>query len=124
MVGTWPIWSPQQKTVISENSQVADQPVPNVVHFALDQAVLSQDTINVLNQIVNFLTAHPAYTLTLYGFTNQQANEQYNLKLSLRRAQAVSQYLTQQGVALNRIATEAKGKTQLIKNENPYHTNG
>lgn len=29
------------KTVISENSQVADQPVPNVVHFALDQAVLS-----------------------------------------------------------------------------------
>ncbi|EKP48949.1 ompA family protein [Acinetobacter baumannii 83444] len=42
----------------------------------------------------------------------------------MRRAQAVSQYLTQQGVALNRIATEAKGKTQLIKNENPYHTNG
>ena len=124
VVGTWPIWSPQQKTVISENSQVADQPVPNVVHFALDQAVLSQDSINVLNQIVNFLTAHPAYTLTLYGFTDQQANEQYNLKLSLRRAQAVSQYLTQQGVALNRIATEAKGKTQLIKNENPYHTNG
>jgi len=41
VVGTWPIWSPQQKTVISENSQVADQPVPNVVHFALDQAVLS-----------------------------------------------------------------------------------
>ncbi|AXU43839.1 MULTISPECIES: OmpA family protein [Acinetobacter] len=78
----------------------------------------------MLNQIVNFLTSHPAYTLTLYGFTNQQANEQYNLKLSLRRAQAVSQYLTQQGVALNRIATEAKGKTQLIKNENPYHTNG
>jgi hypothetical protein len=30
-----------KKTVISENSQVADQPVPNVVHFALDQAVLS-----------------------------------------------------------------------------------
>ncbi|MGQ0515822.1 OmpA family protein [Bacillus sp. D-CC] len=43
--------------------------------------------------------SHPAYTLTLYGFTNQQANEQYNLKLSLRRAQAVSQYLTQQGVS-------------------------
>ena len=41
-----------------------------------------------------------------------------NLKLSLRRAQAVSQYLTQHGVALNRIATEAKGKTQLIENEN------
>ena len=72
----------------------------------------------MLNQIVSFLTAHPTYTLTLYGFTDQQANEQYNLKLSLRRAQAVSQYLTQQGVALNRIATEAKGKTQLIENEN------
>jgi len=79
---------------------------------------LSKESIDVLNQVVTFLKDNPTYTLTLYGFTDARASEQYNLKLSMRRAQSVLAYLQQQGIHLDRVAVEAKGKNQTINDEN------
>ncbi len=84
----------------------------------IDQSNLSKESIDVLNQVVTFLKDNPTYTLTLYGFTDARASEQYNLKLSMRRAQSVLAYLQQQGIHLDRVAVEAKGKNQTINDEN------
>lgn len=116
VVGSWPIWAPQQKVAVPE-VVVQQSVIPNVVHFALDQSVLSAQSITVLNQIAAFLQLHPSYTLTLYGFTDARASEQYNLKLSMQRARRVLTFLQQQGIDLSRIAVEAKGKTQIIQDQ-------
>ncbi|ESK56470.1 OmpA family protein [Acinetobacter tjernbergiae] len=115
--GQWPIWSPEQK-VVPQPLPIIQSNVPNVVHFALDQSNLSKESIDVLNQVVAFLKENPTYTLTLYGFTDARASEQYNLKLSMRRAKSVLAYLQQQGIHLDRVAVEAKGKKQTIDDEN------
>ncbi|AZM38477.1 OmpA family protein [Acinetobacter baumannii] len=116
--GKWPIWSPEQKVVTEPLVAKIPSNAPNVVHFALDQSNLSKESIDVLNQVVTFLKDNPTYTLTLYGFTDARASEQYNLKLSMRRAQSVLAYLQQQGIHLDRVAVEAKGKNQTINDEN------
>jgi outer membrane protein OmpA-like peptidoglycan-associated protein len=109
----WPIWSPAQPEVVVEKTP--ETPViPNLVHFSLDQSDLSIDSQKILSQIAIFLSTHPDYTVTLYGYTDGRASAQYNLALSARRADAVESYLNDHGVAKTRIATIANGKTQIV----------
>jgi OOP family OmpA-OmpF porin len=48
------------------------------------------------------------------GHTDSIGTAAYNLKLSLRRANAVKAYLVSKGIEANRIYTEGKGKSQPI----------
>ena len=48
------------------------------------------------------------------GHTDSIGSDAYNLKLSVRRAEAVKAYLVSKGIEPNRIYTEGKGKAQPI----------
>jgi outer membrane protein OmpA-like peptidoglycan-associated protein len=123
VVGKWPIWSPEPikpdpAPILVAKSLAIEEPVPNVVHFALDKSDLSASSKDVLNRVAVFLNEHPNHAVTLYGFTDSRASVAYNLALSKRRANAVSDYLVAHGVALSRIAQEAKGKVEVIADNN------
>ncbi|MEC7120019.1 MAG: OmpA family protein [Pseudomonadota bacterium] len=125
--GDWPIpvpaWHvpvvpvPQPQPEVDIRAELIK--VPNNVHFALDKHFLSAESKAVLDQIVSVLKQYPDVSVTLYGYTDSRASVAYNLALSERRARSVEQYLVAQGIDLNRIAREAKGKTQLLTDQNP-----
>lgn len=48
------------------------------------------------------------------GHTDSMGTDQYNDKLSLRRAEAVKAYLLSKGVEANRVYTEGKGEKQPV----------
>ena len=109
----WPILSTTSAEV-EKVTPIQALNVENVVHFALDQAALNAEGKAVLNEIVRVLHVHPELNITLMGHTDLRASAAYNLRLSQRRIDTVRNYLVAQGITVDRIAEQAKGKTQLI----------
>jgi outer membrane protein OmpA-like peptidoglycan-associated protein len=52
--------------------------------------------------------------LQIQGHTDQRGNEDYNMKLSERRAKAVMDYLIKRGVEVDRMDSEWMGKTKPV----------
>jgi len=48
------------------------------------------------------------------GHTDSVGSEEYNQALSLRRAQAVKNWLVQKGIAANRMKTVGKGENEPV----------
>lgn len=120
--GSWPLPVPAWNVPVIAIAQPTPEvvihaeliTVPTNVHFALDKHYLTNESKAVLDQIITVLRQYPEMSVTLYGYTDQRASVAYNLALSQRRATSVEQYLVDQDIDLNRIAREAKGKTQLL----------
>ena len=49
------------------------------------------------------------------GHADRLGPEPYNLNLSLRRAEAVKQYLSEKGISPRRIQLQAKGEAEPVK---------
>jgi len=76
-----------------------------VIHvpFGFDRADLEVGAEAALGSIVKELREHPTMTIDLEGTTDTVGNRDYNLRLSQRRVEAVSRWLTAKGVDRNRI---------------------
>lgn len=121
VVGTWPITALATADVqavtspsLGVDEQAESEVLPNVVHFAVDQATLSDASQQILTDIANILLKNTDYSLTLYGHTDARGSAAYNLALGQRRAQAVESFLIAHGVKSDRIATVAAGEKQVI----------
>ena len=83
-----------------------------VIHvpFGFDRADLEVGAEAALGSIVKELREHPTMTIDLEGTTDTVGNRDYNLRLSQRRVEAVSRWLTAKGVDRNRIVgTKGRG---------------
>lgn len=84
--------------------------LPKYVYFALDSDELNQAARRKLDDVVHFMRTWPEVTILLEGHADMLANAFYNLGLSARRAQAVSNYLQLSGVPPQRVGTRAFGE--------------
>lgn len=92
------------------------------VNFHTDSAELTPESIEILNQVANTLTANPEIKLEVAGHTDSDADDAYNLKLSQSRAETVVKYLTDHGVTAANMTAKGYGETQpLLANDTPAH---
>lgn len=82
------------------------------VHFAYDRAVISTATAPVLDRIASVLRANAGLSITIEGHADERGGDNYNLRLSQRRADAVRAYLAAAGVERARMKTVAYGKSR------------
>ncbi|MGA8882288.1 MAG: OmpA family protein [Acinetobacter sp.] len=126
-----PAWHPEQQPALQQlNGQgcagvnlefwpltadpaTAGVRLKNVVHFAFDRADLSRESQKVLDQFIAVFAQYPKMQVTLLGYTDKRATQKYNLELAQRRIQSVQDYLAAQGIAAQRIQSEAKGAADL-----------
>ena len=82
------------------------------IHFDFNSyEILSEDT-TALNEIAELLKLFFDAKLKLIGHTDDVGSDEYNIDLSLHRAQSVSDYLQDCGIDKKRITIEGKGKRQ------------
>ena len=110
----------QQLNLILETRETARGLIINLsdVLFDVDKATLKPGAREKLARIAGILASHPDLTIEIEGHTDSTGSEEYNQRLSERRADSVHAYLSQQGIARAVVATVGYGKTR------PVATNG
>ena len=85
--------------------------LPNV-QFYTDQAVLLPSSSKELVTVAEYMVNNPEATAEIYGHTDSVGNDQHNMELSQRRAEAVKSFLVSLGVEPNRINAIGFGETR------------
>jgi outer membrane protein OmpA-like peptidoglycan-associated protein len=81
------------------------------IYFDFDKSTLRPVHKTELERLVLLLQRMGSLNLQIEGHTDQRGNEEYNMKLSERRAKAVMDYLIKRGVETDRMSSEWLGKT-------------
>ncbi len=82
------------------------------VSFDYDSAALKPSFYPSLEKIATVIREHEQTAVEIVGHTDSRGSEAYNQRLSEKRAEAVAQYLIQQGVSPSRITTSGRGESE------------
>ena len=79
--------------------------------FAYARSDLGANSEASLQKLVNILNEYPDTNIEVQGHTDSKGSDNYNQGLSERRANAVSSYLRNKGIASSRLTTKGYGET-------------
>ncbi|MBO7346940.1 MAG: OmpA family protein [Bacteroidaceae bacterium] len=82
------------------------------VFYAFDSAELTENSTQALDSLVTLLNENPNVTIELSAHCDYRGPEEYNLKLSQRRAESVVRYLIEHGIDDKRLSPVGYGKTR------------
>ena len=68
------------------------------VHFDFDKSTLKPEAQIILKRNIQLLKDNPKAQVRIAGYTSASGTEEYNQKLSERRAKAVEEYLINEGI--------------------------
>jgi outer membrane protein OmpA-like peptidoglycan-associated protein len=80
------------------------------INFAFDKSNISDAAAQTLADNVETLNNAPAFRVRVDAYTDHVGGDQYNLRLSLRRAAAVVEFYTSNGISEDRIESRGLGK--------------
>jgi OOP family OmpA-OmpF porin len=96
------------------------KPVPQKINFSadalfdFDKSELKPKGKAMLDDLANVLNGANYEVILAIGHTDRIGSVKYNQKLSIKRAEAVKQYLVTKGIAANRVYADGKGKSQPV----------
>lgn len=101
---------------------VAPEPPPAVppklvlygVNFDFDKSTLRPEDIVIIDRDVASLDNWGNVNIEVAGHTDSRGSDEYNIKLSQRRAEAVRDYLIDKGIASGRLSARGYGESQPI----------
>ncbi len=115
----------QPVPVVQPASEAKVLPVPREiqlapVYFSFDNFQLTDDGRKQLDKVYQLLADYPSVSVKLIGHADARGPAEYNVKLSEKRAAAVMQYLTDKGIADNRLEVIGLGEKNFAAiNSNP-----
>ena len=87
------------------------------IFYDFDKATLRPESATALNELVKLLNENPNVTIELSAHTDYKGSDQYNERLSQRRAESVVNYLIEHGIAADRLTPKGygEGKPKTVK---------
>lgn len=82
------------------------------INFQFDKSFIEPKYKDELDKIAGYLKRNSGYSIIIYGHTDNAGTKEYNLSLSLDRAEAVNQSLISRGIQKNRIKIVGKGESE------------
>jgi outer membrane protein OmpA-like peptidoglycan-associated protein len=84
------------------------------VHFDFDKSAIRPDAEPILDEGADMLKQNANVTIEVNGYCDIIGTEEYNMKLSRRRAAAVVKYLGGKGIPVDRLEPHGYGKTNFV----------
>jgi outer membrane protein OmpA-like peptidoglycan-associated protein len=84
------------------------------IFFDTDKFVLKTESKVELDKLIAFMKANPNLVIEVSGHTDNTGVKQKNVDLSLNRAKAVVDYLTQNGIAAEKLTAKGYADGQPI----------
>lgn len=83
----------------------------NNIFFDFDKTTLRPESIPQLDRVVKFMRDNPTVSVEIGGHTDSKGSDEYNINLSQGRAEAVVNYVIEQGVDFSRIIAKGYGES-------------
>lgn len=84
------------------------------IYYDLDKFDLRPESKLVLDSLVKILNQNPSITIEIASHTDSRSDEQYNLKLSQKRAESCVDYLLSKGIEKKRLTAVGYGESRLM----------
>lgn len=88
------------------------------IKFDVNKAVLKPESITVIKEIYKYLVQNSNIKLEIDGHTDSDGSDDFNLKLSQQRADAVKNQLVSMGINESRLKTKGFGESNPIDKKN------
>lgn len=82
------------------------------VYFGVNEDFINADSRKSLDKLIKILLDYPKTNLIIEGHTDSSGSATYNMDLSRRRANSVTDYLIKNGIASKRLTTKYFGEEQ------------
>lgn len=113
--------APEPMMAAAAAAETPQEPISEVVRveldvkFDFDKAVVRKESYSDIKDLANFMQQYPSTKTVVEGHTDSVGTDQYNQRLSERRAQAVRRVLVDQyGVASNRVNSVGYGESRPV----------
>lgn len=110
-----------QDTALHIMTTLIDYSIPMVfknIEFDQNRADIKEDMKPILDEVALFLLDHPTYRLEISGHTDAAGDPDFNLALSLDRAEAIRRYIeSQANITQGRIDAYGFGSTKPLREE-------
>jgi outer membrane protein OmpA-like peptidoglycan-associated protein len=84
------------------------------VEFEVNSMKLTRKSEELLNTTAEVIKRYPSFRYNIQGHTDSRGNEEFNVKLSGKRANQVKKYLVSRGIREDILSTEGIGSAQPI----------
>jgi outer membrane protein OmpA-like peptidoglycan-associated protein len=84
------------------------------VNFDFNSSAINAEAEPVLDQAATILKENPDVLVQVEGYTDDIGSEEYNMALSIRRAESVYRYLVNRGVDPERLRVEGFGESRPV----------
>ncbi len=99
-----------EKNLYLEPIEVNKAYVLRNIYFDYDKATLRPESKAELDRLVRILKENPTMVIEIGGHTDSDGSEEYNLRLSQARAEAVRNYLIRAGIDPKRLKAKGYGE--------------
>lgn len=108
---------PLQTPECSEETECSPEPIfTPTIFFDTDKSDVSNQAMEALRVFCDIMKNN-SYGMDIVGFADERHSVAYNLKLSLRRARAVSEALQSLGLSVDRMHLEGRGEIQSVNDQ-------
>lgn len=103
-----------KKVEVKKNDDLFKVLKLNPIYFDYDKDNIRPDAALELAKVVEVLKDYPRMKIDVRSHTDSRGSDDYNLKLSERRAKSTAAWIAAQGIDISRITYKGYGETQLI----------
>lgn len=89
------------------------------VYFAFDSAKPIGYSVSAVNYVANFMKKNPGVALEIKGYADELGSDDYNIKLSEKRAKAVYDLLISTGIDASKLTFKGYGEDTSVDKSSP-----
>lgn len=101
------------QNALASTDATTSQTSSMIVYHRLEEALPESQYLPLLNEVAAYLVANPQVGLRIKSHTDHRGSSDYNVTLSMKRAQYVQSFMKGKGVNQNQLKATWFGETQL-----------